>query len=220
MPYGRDQLTAVAEDLASRGFAVWNIGYRRLGAPGGGWPGTFEDVAAALDHLIAPLEEGVSLDLDRVVVAGHSAGGHLALWLAAESRRPELASRLRVRPLAVAGLAPIADLRKLAALAAGSGAVAELLGGSPEAFPARYAAASPVERLPLGLPQLVLHGGMDEALPIDLSRDYVAAARNRGDDVRFLELPRAGHMDFVDASSEAHAALCSWLARITAGPAA
>ena len=211
MPYGRDELGAVAADLAARGFAVWNVEYRRLGAPGGGWPGTFHDVAAAIDHLEDFLADGVDLDLDRVTVAGHSAGGHLALWVAARNRPPALAAPARVRPFAVAGLAPISDLARTHAGAAGNGAVNELLGGSPGERPERYAAASPIEMLPLGVRQLIVHGVQDEALPIDMSRDYAAAARAAGDAVELVELPAAGHMDSVDPASAAHHALRDWL---------
>jgi acetyl esterase/lipase len=220
MPHGRDQLDAVAEDLAARGYAVWNIGYRRLGAPGGGWPGTFEDVALAVDHLASLVDERVALDLDRVVVAGHSAGGQLALRVAARSARADVPSPRRVRVLAVAGLAPMADLKEAAARNSGRGAAREFLGGAPDAVPERYAAASPRERLPLGVPQLVLHGALDEALPVGLSRDYAAAARASGDEVELVELPGAGHMDFVDPATAAHAELCRWLARVTGKAAA
>ncbi|MCM2316459.1 MAG: alpha/beta hydrolase, partial [Thermoanaerobaculia bacterium] len=111
MPYGRSQFDAVAHDLARRGFAVWNLEYRRLGAPTAGWPGTFDDVLAGIEHLARFAEEGVDLDLDRVAVIGHSAGGHLALWAAARQRADEgsgIARRVRIS--AVAGLAPVADL--------------------------------------------------------------------------------------------------------------
>ncbi len=215
MPYGRDQLTAVAEDLAVRGFAVWNIGYRRLGAPGGGWPGTFEDVALAVDHLANLVDDGVALDLERVVVAGHSAGGQLALLVAARSGGSGAPSRRRVRPLAVVGLAPMADLKEAAARDSGNGAAREFLGGAPDAVPERYAAASPREWLPLGVPQLVLHGVLDETLPVDLSRQYAAAAKARGEEIELVELPEAGHMDFLDPAGAAHAELCRWLARMT-----
>jgi acetyl esterase/lipase len=86
MPYSRDEMTLIAQDLAARGFAVWNIEYRRIGALGGGWPGTFQDVTAGIDHLATFVADGVELDLNRVTVIGHSAGGHLALWSAARNR--------------------------------------------------------------------------------------------------------------------------------------
>jgi len=215
-PYGRDQMGPVAVDLAGRGFAVWNVGYRRLGEPGGGWPGTFEDVAAAVDGLAALAAEGAPLDLERVVVAGHSAGGQLALWAAARRRPPGALGPRRVKPLAAAGLAPLADLRAAATLRAGGGAVPKLVGGEPDEVPGRYAETSPRELAPLGVPQLLLHGRHDEAVPVASSRDYAATARARGDDVLLIELPEAGHMDFVEPRSAAHAELRRWLERVTA----
>lgn len=214
MPYGRDQLEAIAGDLASRGFAVWNLGYRRLGTPGAGWPGTFEDVAAGLDHLARLSADGVDLDLDRVTVVGHSAGGHLALWAAGRSRARDR-QLPPVRVLAVAGLAPIADLARAWEQQIGGEAVAELLGGPPSRHPERYRAASPIEMLPLGVPQLVLHGTADDAVPVELSRGYARAARAAGDSVELIEFADTGHMEFLDPNSAAHAALCRWLSART-----
>ncbi len=205
MPYGRDQMAAVAEDLAGRGFAVWNLEYRRLGSEGAGWPGTMDDVAAGIDHLAKLRARGFDLDLDRVVVAGHSAGGHLALW----AGRPAPSRAVRVQ--AVVGLAPIADLDRAYALRVGGEAVAELLGGTPSEHPDRLRAASPMERLPLGVRQLILHGSDDAAVPIELSRRYARAAEANGDRMELIELPGLGHMEYLDPSSEAHATLCRWL---------
>jgi acetyl esterase/lipase len=204
MPHGREQMTAMAGDLAMRGLAVWNLEYRRLGAPGAGWPGTFVDVAAGLDHLAQLAAEGADLDLDRVAVAGHSAGGHLALWCGARRRLRADASPVRVS-LAI-GLAPIADLARAAKLRVGGDVVPELLGGLPARVPERYRAASPMEMLPLGVPQLILHGTADEAVPIELSRGYAEAARAAGDTIELVELPGMGHMDYLDPASDAHAA--------------
>lgn len=211
MPWGRDQLTPMADDLASRGFAAWNIGYRRLGVEGGGWPGTMDDVALAIDHLAQLAADGVELDLDRVAVAGHSAGGHLALWAGAARSRPESRAR-RVRIAAAIGLAPIADLAAAHRAYLGGSAIAELLGGSPSERPERYGAASPMELLPLGVRQLVVHGTADEDVPIGLSRGYVEAARSAGDDIELVELLGTGHMELIDPASEAQATIRRWLA--------
>ncbi|MBX7187267.1 MAG: alpha/beta fold hydrolase [Vicinamibacteria bacterium] len=205
MPYGRDQMAAVAEDLAGRGFAVWNLEYRRLGTGGAGFPGTMDDVGLGIDYLAKLPALGFDLDLDRVIVAGHSAGGHLALW--AGGRAPSQAVRLR----AVAGLAPIADLDRAYALRVGGEVVAELLGGAPAEYPDRLRAASPIEMLPLGVRQLILHGSDDAAVPIELSRGYARAAKAKGERIELIELPGTGHMEFLDPSTEAHAALCRWL---------
>ncbi|HSE11800.1 MAG TPA: alpha/beta hydrolase [Rudaea sp.] len=212
MPYGRDELHPVATDLVARGHAVWNIEYRRLGAPGGGWPGTLDDVASAVDHLATLASDGVELDLDRVTLVGHSAGGQLALWAAAQARRSDRRTSVRVRPGAVVGLAAVADLARTWEIGAGKGAVNDFIGGGPDQCADRYAVASPIELLPLGVRQLVIHGANDDALPVGLSRNYASAAKAYGDSVTYVELPDAGHMDFLDPGSRAHAALCEWLA--------
>jgi len=206
MPHGRHQMTAIADDLASRGFAVWNLEYRRLGGVGSGWPETMNDVVAGIEHLARLSADGVELDLGCVALVGHSAGGHLALLAGARRRH---ASPVRVR--AVVGLAPIADLARAHELRLGGEVVAELLGGTPRECPDRYKAASPIEMLPLGVRQLVLHGTADDAVPIDLSRRYTAAASAAGDEIELVELKGVGHMEYLDPRSQAHAALCRLL---------
>ncbi len=212
IPYGRGEMTAVARDLVDRGFAVWNLEYRRMGESGGGWPGTLEDVIAGIDCLAALAAEGTDLDLDCVTVVGHSAGGHLALLVAAHGiKRLKTAGSPGVRPLAAAGLAPIADLAGAYRLASGNHAVEEFLGGSPQQQPDRYETASPIALVPLGVKQLIVHGTADEVLPVDLSRAYVRTAVNAGDIVDLIEMPGLGHMEFLNPGSAAHAALCRWL---------
>lgn len=217
MPYGREELAGIAEDLAARGYAVWNIEYRRLGAPGGGWPGTVSDVALAVDHLAVLAQEGLDIDLDRVVVAGHSAGGHLALCVSARGQDARFRTS-RVQPAAVAALAAVADLAHAYRISSGKGAVNEFLQGGPEQVPDRYAAASPMQLLPLGVRQLIIHGSMDQALPVELARRYASAAREAGDSIDYVEPPEAGHMDFLDPDSDVHAALCQWLADVRPNP--
>lgn len=206
MPWGRDHIAPVARDLARRGWAVWNLEYRRVGA-GGGWPQTLEDVTAGIDHLAGLADAGYGLDLTRVTVVGHSAGGHLALWSAG--------TRSRVRIAAAVGLAAVADLAFAHTLDAGNGAVADFMGGAPGAFPERYRDASPAQRLPCGTRQLLLHGTWDEDVPVGISRRYARAAEAAGDAVEYIELGQARHMDFVDPASSAHAELCDWLVRRT-----
>lgn len=206
MPYARDQLSAVAEDLQHRGYAVWNLEYRRIGQEGAGWPGTLLDVVAGIDYL-ANLQDG-SLDLERVVLCGHSAGGQLALWAARQRRSTE---RPAVGVHAVVGQAPIPDLVQAHALGVGDGAVAELLGGTPESTPDRFADASPHALLPLGVRQLIIHGEKDDVIPLGTVRGYVQAAQQAGDSVELREVGGQGHMEFVDPTSEAHQILCDWL---------
>jgi acetyl esterase/lipase len=198
-------MTPVADDLASRGYAVWNLEYRRLGVPGAGWPGTMEDVATGMEHLAKLAAGGVALDLDRITVVGHSAGGHLALWVAGRNRT----SRVPVR--GAVGLAPISDLAKAYETRVGGRPVGELMGGDPSRYPERYGAASPMAMLPLGVRQLILHGTADDAVPIELSRGYARASAEAGDEIELVELPGTGHMEFLDSASDAHAILCGRL---------
>ncbi len=210
MPYGRDQMAGIADDLVARGFAVWNMEYRRLGAPHAGWPATMNDVATGIDHLAVLCVGGIDLDLERVTVVGHSAGGHLALWAAGRSHAPNTPSP-RVRLRATVGLAPIADLAAAYVRKVGGEAVAEVLGGVPSRYPDRLQAASPMEMLPLRVRQCILHGIDDDAVPIDLSRRYARAAEAAGDAVELTELPDTGHMEYLDPSGEAYSTLCRWL---------
>jgi acetyl esterase/lipase len=209
----RDLMVPLAADLVARGFAVWNLEYRRIGQPGGGWPGTLLDVAAGIDHLAAIAEEGVPLDLTRVSAAGHSAGGHLALWSAARHRASAagLLPPPRVRVAAAAGLGPVADLQRAFALRLGNDVVAELLGGSPSERPDAYRMADPIALLPAGARSLVVHGTADDVVPIEVGRSYVEAARAAGDDATLAALSGVGHLEFLDPRSEAHAVLCRWL---------
>lgn len=189
----------LARALADDGLAVWSVEYRRLGDPGGGWPGTFLDVGAALDHLrrVAGPER---LDLSRVVVAGHSAGGHLALWLAA---RPGLPAASAVRggtPLpvsAVVGIAAITDLAAYDAPSGCGGAVRPLLGDAADSFEARLAEASPVRRTP-PVPVWLVSGGRDAIVPVAQADALAAASRAAGrPTVRVTVSPEAGHFDLV-----------------------
>lgn len=211
LPHGRDEMQPVALDLAARGFAVWNIEYRRVG-DGGGWPATVDDVAAAIDHLATLATQGLPVDLRRVATAGHSAGGHLALWAAkrADRRADERGPRV-VRVAAAVGLAPVADLAYVHGISSGDGAVARFLDTVPEADAPLWRCASPIDMLPLGVPQLVLHGEDDDVLPIEVSRRYAKATAEAGDAIDFIELEGAGHMEFLDPRSAAHDELCAWL---------
>jgi acetyl esterase/lipase len=210
MPYGYDQMTPLADDLARRGYAAWNLEYRRVGAAGGGWPGTFQDVSAGIDHLATLAGQGAELDLARVVAVGHSAGGHLALWAAGRERVGGSFgwAEPRVRLAGAVGQAPLPDL--IAAYELG-GSVAALIGASPEDRPEIYAAASPRALLPHAIPQLIVHGDRDEAVSIDLARRYVDDARAKGDAVDFVELPGAGHFEHIDVTTAAWAAVIDWL---------
>ncbi|HVL51841.1 MAG TPA: alpha/beta fold hydrolase [Actinomycetota bacterium] len=211
LPWGLDLMSGPAQELAGRGIAVWNLEYRRVGEPGGGWPGTLEDVLNGFDALAA-LPEGRLLDVTSVAVAGHSAGGQLALWLAGER-----ASSSGGHPAVgrVAALAAVTDLQGAWEHGVGSDAVEALLGGPPQRHPARYRAASPVERLPLGVPQLVVHGERDRIVPPAASSLYAQRAKSLGDDVVLRIVPRSGHMDVVNPRRPPWRPTAEWLATPT-----
>lgn len=213
--YARDLMHPLAADLAAAGWASWNVEYRRVGNEGGGWPGTFDDVAAATDHLAA-LAVDHALDVGRVVAVGHSAGGHLALWLACRPGLPAGAPGA-APAVAVAGAvaqAGVVDLVGGCDLSAG--AAVDLLGGRPEDVPERYRLASPCARVPIGVPHLLVHGVDDDTVPLDLSRRHAAAARAAGDPVELVELPGVGHMDVIDPASPAWTAVLDRLPALAA----
>ncbi len=202
-PWTRDLMDGLAVDLARRGWATWNVEYHRVGA-GGGWPTTMTDVTAALDAL-ADLAVPHRLDPTRVVTVGHEAGGQLALWA---RPRPSLvdggAERApAVTVTAVVGLAPLADLAAAHRRGVRDGAVEQYLRRNPQDGAERYALASPAELLPLGVPQVVVHGAADQQVPVALSREYAGAAAQAGDPTVYHEIENAGHHDLVDPASEA-----------------
>ena len=204
--HGLDLMTALADDLAGRGIAAWNIEYRRVGDSDGGWPTTLLDVAQAADHL-RTLAPTYNLDLNRVVTIGHSAGGHLAFWLAGRPHIPKdspLASADTPLPLAGAiSLAGVVDLHLTWQLNLSNGAVVELLGGSPDEVSERYEAASPTALLPLGIPQVLIHGTEDDSVPLQVSQSYAAAAIAAGDSVKLVELAGVDHFALINPYSEA-----------------
>jgi acetyl esterase/lipase len=188
---------ATSVDLARRGWAAWNIEYRRLG-DGGGWPTTFADVAAAVDHLAAL--DGV--DTDRVTTLGHSAGGQLAAWVASRHGASLPGGAPRVRVAAVVAQAGVLDLAAAARTGLGGTAVPDLVGGLPTRIPRRYAEADPVQRLPLGVPIRCVHGTSDVTVPISQSTAYVDAARAAGDDAELVKVP-GDHFALIDPSAPA-----------------
>jgi acetyl esterase/lipase len=197
-----DNMRPLAAALTDAGIATWNVEYRRLGHAGGGWPGTFLDVARAADHVRA-LARDHQLDARRVIAIGHSAGGHLALWLAARPRIAKASDLYVENPLRLAGAVDLdgpPDLKATLALQqpiCGSPVITNLLGGSPEERPERYHDGSPIELLPLGVPQAVFVGRMFAAQ----GAPYEAAGKKAGDAVQTTVLPEATHFVFIDPQS-------------------
>ncbi|MEV6899515.1 alpha/beta fold hydrolase [Amycolatopsis sp. NPDC051372] len=234
--YDRRQMTRLADDLLARGYAVWNVEYRRLGEPGGGWPGTFTDFAAAVDA-VATLDP--ALDVSRVVLVGHSTGGQLSAWAAGRSDLPAGAPGAdpKVTPGAVVSLAGVLDLRGAAharlgreladpdlpapagapveadpayvpavAALAGDGLVPALLGGTPATAPDRYALATPADT---GVPLLVVHGDADEIIPAAQARSPYAQET--------VNVTGGGHFEVIDPANPSWARVVAWLEAKLAG---
>ncbi len=185
--YDRSLMTDLCIDLAAHGLAAWNVEYRRVGG-GGGWPDTFLDVAACID-LLADLD--APLDLERVVAVGHSAGGQLALWAPGARRCRTTRREPTTRPdrgRSLAGRRPRPRTRRGARCRPRRrrGRCSEI----PREHHERYVLASPRERLPLGIPQLVLHGDRDDTVSLRIATSYASAARAAGDPCELVVLTR------------------------------
>lgn len=197
----RDLMDSLAVDLVREGIATWNMEYRRVGSSGG-WPRTVQDVAKGIDHL-ANLATDHALDLSRVVVIGHSAGGHLGLWAAGRAHLAEGsgADPLIIPSLTVA-LAPVSDLAFARASDLGEGAVEAFLAGAHE-HTTLYRGVSPIEMLPLETRLILVHGTDDDEVPVEMSDSFGQAAADAGDDVTYVRLEGVGHMDLIDPQSDA-----------------
>jgi len=200
--YDLEHIGAAAEALTHEGFATWTIEYRRIGNDGGGWPGTFLDVSSGTDHL-RQIASRYALDLGRVVVMGHSAGGHLALWVAGRPR-VEASSPIHTQnPLPIRGvlaLGSVPELEMAYEAQSCNSAMSQLVGGAPEMYPERYAAASPANLFPLGLPQILISGKLDVNW-FPFGEAYAAKAQKAGEDVRFVIAPDSGHFEVIVPTS-------------------
>ena len=198
---------AVAADLAARGYLVWNIDYRSSSDP---YPATFLDAAAAYDHLVDGRFRD-RVDPERVSIVGHSAGGHLALWLASRDNLPAGApgaGRRGPAPAVAVGQAPVASLVDGARLGLGSGAVQALMGGTPQEYPERYRVADPVALMPPVAQVTCVHAPGDDVVPISQSRDYTALLAPAGKLVEY----EGGHFEHLDPASTACAEMREALA--------
>jgi acetyl esterase/lipase len=200
----------IAEDLRRRGIAVWNIEYRGVDQPGGGYPGTFQDVARAADAL-PEAAAAYDLDLRRVVAVGHSAGGHLGFWLAGRPRLPSSSPLRAANPLPIAaavslgGLPDLDEDRTMKDAGCGAAAVERLTGQAQGRAGDVYADTSPAELLPLGVPQLMVQGELDTVSPPFVGGDYQAKAKARGERVRAIVIAGAGHVELIAPQSRAWA---------------
>ena len=213
---GLPQTSGVAADLSRRGYAVWNVEYRKLGEPGAGYPGTFLDVADAVDRIRAEAPR-YHLDAAKVVALGHSAGGHLALWAAARRRLPKSSPLWRADPLpirAVVSLGGIGDLTgqgDVFAGACGPEPIPAIIGTATRENP--YADTSPAELLPLGARVVMISGAFDHVMPPFTGRAFVEKLRKAGDSAEVMAIPDAGHFDVVMPTTEAWKVVAATLAR-------
>ena len=180
--------------LTDHGFATWNLEYRRVGDEGGGWPGSFEDVASGY-RFVSQIAKRYDLDPTRILVMGHSAGGQLAACLAAHEPTVR-------RAVALAG---VLDVREAYRLHLSNDAVAEFLGGTPDAVPEHYQEADPMQLHVHGARQLILHGDLDDIVPPSFSQRYVEEKHKGGEDVKLVKIPKAGHFELIDPRSDAWA---------------
>lgn len=205
--WDREHAGPQSEGLAAAGYVVATVEYRRVALPGSGWPNTLDDVALLGDTVPGLVAEAVGARVDpaRTVLVGHSAGGHLVAWSASRHRLPASSPwhRDTALPVGVVALAGVLDLDLSERLGLGDHAAAALLGGSPVQRPERYAEASPARLLPTGVPTVLVHGDRDEAVPLEVSEAYVAAARAAGQQVALHALPGVDHMALVDPTSPA-----------------
>ncbi len=199
----------LAADLARRGYHAWNLEYRRVGN-GGGWPATLADVAAGIDHLAT-----LDVDTSHVTAIGHSAGGHLAVWAAGRSTLPAKAPGAApvVQVHAAVAQAGVLDLRTAAATGVGGTAVLDLLGGAPDQVPQRYAAADPIQQVPLAAPVLCVHSRADRDVPFAQSAAYVAAANEAGGTATLRET-KGDHFTSIDPAAAPWRAVIDALPRM------
>jgi acetyl esterase/lipase len=211
--YWRERYTAelsvpAAHDLVRHGFAVWNLEYRRAGSDdtggAGGWPATFEDIAAGTDFL-ATIADRFGLDLQRVAMLGHSAGGHLAAWAAGRHKLPSDApgGAPIVTPVGVVSQAGLLDLATAERLGLSDHAVRNLMGGTSMELEGPFLIADPVRALPIGVPVHAVHSKTDDRVPFNISADYVAEARAVGDPAELHEVT-GDHFSVIDPAQDAY----------------
>jgi acetyl esterase/lipase len=208
--YSLDHIGHLAQALTDAGVATWTPEYRRIGDDGGAYPGTFLDLVAAVTHLQS-IAGDYQLDPDRVAVTGHSAGGHLALWLLSAGRislwvsyegqltqSPILSPDQPLQLRGAVSLAGVTDLRRAWELGLSNGVVRDFLNATPDKLPERYLESSPIELLPTNARTILVHGTDDKDVPFELSERYHRAALDMGDTCSLVPLKGAGHMEVID----------------------
>lgn len=194
--YDLHLMDAIATDLVSRGYAVWNIEYRRIGDRGGGFPGTFNDVIDGI-NFVRTLSLSFPLDLDRVILMGHSAGGHLALW-STLAKSGEITPALGIDVKGIVSLAGVTDLQEYyeSDPEKCGGNIASLLGGSPDEVQSRYDQYSPSAFKQMSTAVVLVQGENDRIVPYDMVRDFYEKFKDNSD-VRLYSVPDGGHFDVI-----------------------
>ena len=204
--YDLSHISHLCSSLTGTGIVTCNLEYRRIGDAGGGWPGTFQDLVQGTDRIVEMLSSEESVDAARTAVLGHSAGGHLALWLSSRgkvSKTSELSDTSPPKITRVISLAGVCDLRQAWRENLGNDAVTKLIGGSPHEHPERYQAANPIELLPSHSSQALVHGNADDVVPVSQSEKFAARARAMGEHPELIRLENTGHFELIDPESDA-----------------
>ena len=199
--YDLHHAAAESEALRASGIATWTIEYRRIGDSGGGWPGTLQDITRAIEFVPQLAARAPHLDATRVILIGHSAGGHLALWAASRAdatASPDFPTPPSLPIRGVVSLAGITDLREYGSQPGScNSAVPQLMGGTPDEYDARYAAANPVELVPLRAPVRLVHGERDPIVPPAQSHAFAERNRAAGGQAVVVLVDGAGHFDVI-----------------------
>lgn len=201
--YGLAHAGHLCAALTQHGISTWNLEYRRVGDPGGGWPGTFEDIVSGY-RFLSQIAKRYNLDLQRTLVIGHSAGGQLAICLAAHEATLQRA----------VSLAGVLDLQEAYRLHLSHDAVAEFLGGTPSAATDHYREADPMTIKVATARQIVIHGTVDDTVPFSFSQNYEKAKRKLGEKVELLEIAKVGHYELIDPRTAAFAQVRDAVSRL------
>lgn len=186
-------------DLVAHGYAVWSIEYRRM-TQGGGWKTTLEDVLSGVNHLDA-ISAQYHLPKN-IVLVGHSVGGQFALWVASRTKQPsDTFGMLKPKIAGVVSLAGVSDLLLLDKghrSAHRERPITQFIGADPATSPEILKKISPIELIPLGVKQILLHGNMDINVPVGVSYLYRDKALAAGDDVQLEVVPLADHFTLLN----------------------